>query len=151
MNQRSPENEGLVSKYIDAIITGDTSAIEGYLADNYKSYGPKIIDSTDRAKTIADYKTNWRLHWRSVEYKRYAMLSATIAEGPSAGDWVLDWARVTVNTKDNSPNFTFDLNIALKVKDGKIVQEASFYNEADIFRQLGFTFVPPADSTAKSK
>ena len=149
--QRSPENEAVVKKYLDAVITGDTSAIEGFLADNYMSYGPKIIDSADRAKVVADYKTNWRTNWSSVEYSRYTMLSANIPDGPAPGDWVLDWGRVTVNSKNNSPSFTVDLHIAFRMKDGKVVQEVSFFNEADIFRQMGFTFVPPADSTAKSK
>ena len=149
--QRKPENEALVKKYLDALTTGDTSAIEGFLADNYKSYGPKIIDSANREKAVAEAKTNWRSHWQSVDYNRYTMLSATLPEGPNAGDWVLDWGMVTIHSKDKTPSFTVQWHGAFRVKDGKITQEVSFFNEADIFRQLGYTFVPPKDSTAATK
>jgi len=149
--QRNPANEALVKKYIDAITTGDTSAIEPLLADDFKDYGPNTTDSLDKAGTIADSKNQWRNHWRAVEFNRYTMLSATIPDGPVAGDWVLDWAKITIHSKDNTPSFTVNWHGAFRVKDGKINQANSFFNQADILRQIGFTFVPPKDSTAMSK
>src|SRR5690242_7129520 len=88
---RRPANEEVVKKYIDAIVTGDTSAIDGLLSDNFMDYGPGMSDSVDRAASIAGYKKNWRESWKAVKYDRYTMLSVTLKDGKVPGDWVLDW------------------------------------------------------------
>ena len=148
---RNPDNEALVKKYMEAIVSGDTSNLEGFLADNYQSLGPNFNDSINKTRTVEDIKASWRSRWRSVEYKRYTMLSATNTEPGVEGDWVLDWAAVTIHSKDKTPSFTINWHGAFRVKDGKIDREIDFFNEADIYKQIGFTFVPPADSAAAVK
>src|SRR5687767_13040558 len=86
---RNPENEALVQKYLESIVKGDTASVEGFLADNFMSYGPGTQDSADRATTVATYKRNWK-EWSSMEFDRYVILSNTIKEGRVAGDWVMD-------------------------------------------------------------
>lgn len=148
---RNPENETLVKNYMNAVVTGDTSKLEEFLAENYMSFGPRITDSIDRAGTVADFKNNWKKNWRAVEFNRYTMLSSTNTEGPVAGDWVLDWAKVTIHSKTKTPSYTVNWHAVFRVKDGKIDREIDFFNEADILGQIGFTFVPPADSTVIPK
>jgi len=149
--QRNPENEALVKKYMNAVVTGDTSKLEEFLAENYMSYGPRFTDSIDRAGTVADFKNNWRKNWSTVDFSRYTMLSSTTTEGPVAGDWVLDWAKITIHSKNKTPSYTVNWHAVFRVKDGKIDREIDFFNEADILSQIGFTFVPPADSATVAK
>ncbi|HEU5292390.1 MAG TPA: nuclear transport factor 2 family protein, partial [Cyclobacteriaceae bacterium] len=135
---------------LDAIVTGDTSAIDGLLADNFMDYGPGINDSLDRAATIAWYKNNWRNSWKSVNFDRYTMLSVSLKDGKVPGDWVLDWGIVTVKHKDGTPDLKFQWHGVFRMENGKIAQANAFFDQSDILKQIGYKFVPP-DLTATSK
>lgn len=145
----NPENEALVQKYLNAIVTGDTNAIGGFMSENFVSHGPGINDSANFSSTVAEYKKNWKA-WSSIDFDRYIMLSHTVKEGRLAGDWVMDWARITVHYKNKS-TVTINWHGVYKVENGKIVEEDVFYDVADILRQQGYTFVPPVDSTKTSQ
>ena len=63
-----------------------------------------------------------------------------ISQGPNKGDWVSSWAELKITYKSGD-QATIWANTAYKVVDGRIVKTFTFYNEADVYRQLGYGFV----------
>lgn len=138
------QNKLVVQNYTDAVVKGDTSAIEGFLAGTYMAYGPALNDSTDRQQDIAEWKKNWREAWSSVDFDRAGTIAFTVpADGRFPGDWVSDWAKITVNYKNGSPSVTFWWNAVYLIKDGKIQIVRVFYDLNDILVQQGFKVTPP--------
>ncbi len=137
-------NKALISQYIDAIVKGDTSAIGNFLADSYKGYGPGLTDSTDRAKEITEWGSNWKNDFASIDFNRAGMIAFTVpAEGKFPGDWVSDWGLITVTYKNGLKPFSFWWNGVYRVKDGKIEVSRIFWNVNDFFIQQGYTVTPP--------
>ena len=147
-NAMGDKNKATVDKYIQAAITGDSETMGGYLADNYKGYGPSVKDSADRAKAIADWKTSWDSTFSSIKYTRYEAQAINIATGQNKGDWVLEWGNVAASYKNGMPSVTFSFHGAYRLETDKIVFSVVYYNVADILTQQGFTFVPPGDKKA---
>ena len=138
-------NKVIVQKYSDAIVKGDTASLELYLADNYKGYGPGLTDSTDRAKEVSEWKRTWREEFASVDFDRAGTIAFTVpADGKFPGDWVADWALITVTYKNGNKPFKFWWHAVSRVKDGKIEVSRSFFNQNDYFTQRDFTVTPPA-------
>ncbi|MEK6783133.1 MAG: hypothetical protein AABY93_15640 [Bacteroidota bacterium] len=92
------QNKLVVQNYIAALVKGDTSSLDSFLADSFKSYGPAVKDSVTKQEDIAQTKKNWREEWSSVSFDRAATIAFTIPVGEKyPGDWVSDWGQVTVN------------------------------------------------------
>lgn len=137
-------NKAVVTQYTDAIVKGDTSAIGNFLSDTYRGFGPGLNDSTDRAKEIKEWGSNWKNDFASIDFNRATIQAFTIPEGDKyPGDWVSDWALITVTYKNGFKPFSFWFNGVYSVKDGKIQASRSFWNQNDYFTQQGFTVTPP--------
>ncbi len=143
-NAQGDKNKAMVAQYIQAAITGDNATMGGYLADNYKGYGPSIKDSTDKAGSIANWKKSWDSVYSAITYTRHEAQAITIKDGLNKGEWVLEWGDVGATYKNGSPSVKFSFHGAYRVENDKIVFSVAFYNVADILSQQGFTFVPPA-------
>ncbi len=67
-------------------------------------------------------------------------MAVTVKEGAEAdaGDWVSNWAYCTITYKDGRGPVNFWVNAVYKIENGKIVKSRTFYNEADVLRQLGY-------------
>jgi len=143
------QNKSLVQKYDEAIVTGDTSNLESFLAEKFMAYGPAMKDSSSRQQIVDIWKKNWRTTWASIKFDRDAILAFTIPPGEKhPGDWVADWAVITVNQKNGLPTVKFRWHTVFRVKDGKIDQSVGFYDLNDILVQQGFTITPPAPKKA---
>ncbi len=146
------QNKVLVQKYFDAITTGDLTATAAMLADDYKAYGPARSDSSDRQKTLDNWKKSWDEQFSAVKYDEAVALAITVkpeTNKGAAGDWVLKWGSVSVDYKNGSPSVKFNLHVATRVTNGKIDRVYDYYNVADILTQQGYTFVPPVKEEAK--
>ena len=66
-------------------------------------------------------------------------------EGEEAepGDWVSNWAYLTIKYKDGRGPVNVWVNAFYKIENGKIARSRTIYNEADVLRQLGYTLTPP--------
>ena len=146
------QNKKLVHEYSGAIVQGDTSNLEAYLSEDYRSSGPAMKDSSNRQQQVDSWKKNWRDAWASVIYDRQAMVAFTILPGEKhPGDWVADWANITVKFKNGTPPATFFYHAVSRVKEGKIDRVIVHYDVNDILVQQGFTITPPASKAAKPK
>jgi limonene-1,2-epoxide hydrolase len=140
------ENLEVVKKYMNAVETNNVEEMSALLADNYKGYGPSVNDSTTKEEAIKNWKQNIANLYESVKYSRYQNVAIKVPEGEEAksGQWVSNWAQVTIKYKDGRGPVEVWLNAVYKLEDGKITLSRTAYNEADVLRQLGYEFIPPA-------
>jgi hypothetical protein len=126
-------------------VTNDPAVMDSLLADNYMGYGPSVGDSINKADALANWKYNAANLYESYEYTRSQSIAVSVKEGEDgAGDWVSNWAYLTLKYKDGRGPVNVWVNVAYKIENGKIARSLSFYNEADVMRQLGYSMVPPA-------
>jgi ketosteroid isomerase-like protein len=139
------ENLALANKYMQAVEANDIAAMSNLLADNYKGYGPSDGDSTNKEDAIRNWKYNAENLYESVKYSRHQNIAVTVKEGEEAlpGEWVSNWALLTIKYKDGRGPVRAWVNAVYKIENGKIVLSRTFYNEADILRQLGYQFSIP--------
>lgn len=133
----------LVAKYLEAVDNNDYALMESLLADDYLGLGPSIDDTTNKEMAIANWKWNTENLYEDVRYERTETFGASIEEGPNAGDWAYNWAHVTITYKDGSGPVELLMNAVYKIENGKIARTRTFYNEADVWEQLGYRLFPP--------
>jgi hypothetical protein len=141
---KEKNNLAIAEKYMHAVETKNVATMDSLLADNYMGYGPSVGDSTNKTDALATWKYNAENLYESFEYTRHKELAVTVTEGEAPGDWVLNWAYLTIKYKDGRGPVNLWVNAVYRIEDGKIVHSRTFYNEADALRQLGYSFDRPA-------
>lgn len=144
-NKNESENLDLVRRYMEAVEANNAAEMEALLADNYMGYGPSVDDSVNKADAINNWKYNAENLYKSIEYSRHQNIAVTVKEGGQAdpGDWVSHWAYLTIKYKDGRGPVYIWVNAVYKIENGKIARSRTFYNEADVLRQLGYAGVTP--------
>jgi hypothetical protein len=138
------ENLAIAKKYMEAVESNNIAVMDSLLADNYIGYGPSVADSTNKADALANWKYNAENLYESIKYTRHQNIAVTVKEGEQAdpGDWVSNWAYLTIKYKGRENPVHVWVNAAYKIENGKIARSRTFYNEADVLRQLGYTMEP---------
>jgi hypothetical protein len=144
MEKQKNENIDLVKSYIQAVENLDFQAMGTYLADSYIGLGPSYGDSIGKEDAIVNWNSSVENLYESIHYNRSKFASVTITDGPNKGEWVANWAELTIVYKNNRGSVTIWANTDYLIENGKIVRSLTLYNEADALRQLGYTIVPPA-------
>ncbi len=142
-DKKESENLAIAKKYMEAVETRNATTMDSLLADNYMGFGPSISDSTNKEEALKSWKYNAENLYESIDYTRHKELAVTVKEGDALGDWVLNWAYLTIKYKDGRGPVHTWVNAAYRIENGKIVHSRTFYNEADVLRQLGYTIEPP--------
>jgi hypothetical protein len=143
--KKEKESLAIAQKYMEAVETNNPATMDSLLADNYMGYGPSVGDSTNKAAALASWKYNAANLYESIKYTRHQNLAVTVKEGEEAdpGDWVSNWAYLTIKYKGGRGTVNVWVNAVYKIENGKIVRSRTFYNEADVLRQLGYSIMPP--------
>jgi len=131
------ENIAVIEKYIQAVQAKDTQTMTDLLADNYIGYGPSVRDSTNKEQAVASWKDVAENLYEKIEYTRAVNIAAKIVDGKNPGNYVSDWAALKITYKDGRGPVFLNINAVYRVENGKITLSRSFYNEADVLRQLG--------------
>ena len=134
------ENIAVIEKYIQAVQSKDTQTMTDLLADNYIGYGPSVSDSTNKEQAIASWKDVAENLYDKIEYTRTVNIAARVDDGRYPGNYVSDWAALKIKYKDGRGPVILHINAVYRVENGKINLSRSFYNEADVLRQLGYKF-----------
>jgi ketosteroid isomerase-like protein len=140
-DKKEKENLAVAHKYMEAVESNNVRAMDSLLAENYMGYGPSIGDSINKEGAILNWKYMAENEYESVRYTRHKELAVTVSEGDALGDWVLNWAYLTIKFKDGSGPVNIWVNVVYRIENGKIVHSRTFYNEADVMRQLGYSMV----------
>ncbi len=132
---------------MQAVESNDVAGMSNLLADNYIGYGPSVGDSTNKEDAIKNWKYNVENLYESIKYSRHFNIAVTVKEGEEAlpGDWVSNWALLTIKYKDGRGPVNVYVNAIYKIDNGKIVLSRTIYNEADVLRQLGYNFSATAE------
>jgi len=139
------ENIAVVEKYIQAVQAKDTQAMSDLLSDDYIGYGPSVSDTTNREQALASWKEVSENLYDKIEYTRTVNIAIKITQGANPGNYVSDWASLKITYKDGRGPVILHMNAVYRVENGKINLSRSFYNEADVLRQLGYEFVSAAE------
>lgn len=134
------ENIAVVEQYITAVENMDYETMEALLDENYYGLGPSFTDSINKTQALESWKYNVEYLYEQIKYNRIQNAPVTIAQGPNMGDWVSSWAELKITYKSGD-EATIWANTVYKVKEGSIVKTFTFYNEADVYRQLGYFFI----------
>lgn len=137
------ENVKLVDQYVQAVENLDYETMEGLLAEDYLGLGPSYGDSIRKPEAVANLKRNIESLYQSIDYDRSRNIAVSIPDGPDKGEWVSNWAELTIVYKKDQQQVKIWANTIYKIDQGKIVKSMTFYNEADVLEQLGFVFVNP--------
>ena len=132
-------NLAIAKKYMEAVESKNVTAMDSLLSEKYIGYGPSVSDSVNKQAAIATFKENAANLYESFKYTRHKELAVTVDTGEVKGDWVLNWAYLTIKYKDGRGPINLWVNAVYRIEDGKIVHSRTFYNEADALRQLGYT------------
>ena len=144
-DKKAKANLAIAQKYMKAVETKNVATMDSLLADNYMGYGPSVGDSINKEDAILNFKDNAENLYESFEYTRHKEIAVTVKEGEAIGDWVLNWAYLTIKYKGGNVPVNLWVNVVYKIENGKIIQSRTFYNEADVLRQLGYRMTPPAE------
>jgi hypothetical protein len=138
------ENLAIAKKYMEAVETNNEALMDSLLADNYVGYGPSVGDSVNKQDALANWKYNAENLYESIKYTRYQNIAVTTTEKDEVdpGDWVSNWAYLTIKYKDGRGPVNVWVNATYKIENGKIARSRTFYNEADVLKQLGYKIEP---------
>lgn len=147
-DKKESESLAIAKRYMEAVETNNVAIMDSLLADNYMGYGPSVGDSTNKTDAIENWKYNAANLYESIKYTRHQNIAVTTTEKDEAdpGDWVSNWAYLTIKYKNGRGTVNAWVNAIYKIENGKIVRSRTFYNEADVLRQLGYTMQPQEDN-----
>lgn len=141
----SAKNIALIEKYVQSVQSKDFEGFSSALDDNYLGLGPSFGDSIRKPAAVANWKENITNLYESITYNKSRNAAFQITEGDNQGEWVSNWAELTITYKDDPGSVTIWANTIYQIENDKIVKSFTFYNEADALRQLGYVFFNPDD------
>jgi hypothetical protein len=71
-----------------------------------------------------------------ITYDRSFNIAAEVKDGPQPGNFVSNWAKLTITYKDGRGPIHLYATTAYRIEDGKITHTRTIYDEADAVRQL---------------
>jgi len=141
-NNSSAKNEELIKKYVTAVEQNDVATMESLLAEDYMGLGPSAKDSINKVDVILNWQYNMENLYESIHYDKSRTIAVTVPDGENEGEWVSNWAQLTI-TYQSGEKATIWVNSVYEIENDQIVKSYTFYNEADVYRQLGFVFIQP--------
>jgi hypothetical protein len=139
---KQSENIDLVKSYVNAVENLDFESMSIFLDDNYLGMGPSYGDSINKNEAVANWKWSVENLYESIKYNRSRFAAVYIPDGDNKGEWIANWAELNIVYK-NGGSATVWANTNYLIANGKIVRSLTFYNEADVLRQLGYVFINP--------
>jgi hypothetical protein len=142
-DKKKQENVELVKSYVAAVENLDFEAMGNYLDVNYLGMGPSYGDSIGKMDAVENWKWCVENLYEKITYSRSRFAAVTIPDGDNKGEWVSNWAELSIVFKNNDRKVMIWANTNYLIENGKIKRSFTFYNEADVLKQLGFVVVLP--------
>jgi len=141
--KQQAENIELVKSYVTSVENLDFESMGNYLDVNYLGMGPSFGDSIGKMDAVQNWQWCVENLYEKIHYNRSRFAAVTIPDGENKGEWVANWAELNIVFKDSIGSVTVWSNTNYLIENGKIKRSITFYNEADVLRQLGFIMVLP--------
>ncbi len=135
LDEVSKKNVEVVKTMLTAVENEDIEALMEVYSPELVSYGPRH-DQEWHWDTLNSTK-KWFESVDSIKVGIIAILPHTVEEGDLAGDWVMVWANLSWYNPKAEKKVKIMWHSPYMIEDGKIVQEAAYWNEWDVFKQLG--------------
>jgi len=146
ISQKNTEkNALLIEEYVKAVETENYSLMSSLLDDNYMGYGPSINDSLTKVEALANWRANSDQLYEKINYQESRNIGINITTGKNQGEWVSTWAQLEITYKGERGSVVIWANTIYLIENSKILKSYTFYNEADVLKQLGYVFINPND------
>ncbi len=129
-------NIALVKNTFKAIENENLEALKGFYSDSVGVVGPAFNSWIGKEQLIKNL-ASWFESADSVKFDIFYILAETIEQKDLAGDWVLLWADASYYDVAAQKKIKFSYHAGEKIQDGKIVIEGNYWDEWDIYKQLG--------------
>jgi ketosteroid isomerase-like protein len=155
-DNNAEQNKAIVTKFMDAELRGDTTAMSALMTDDYIQYGLGVNDNANKAKTLNGVQHHWEVYkYGGKRYKSIETAAMTTTQdggrGRGKGDWVYLWGDLatdypsTPDYGNKATTATFAYHAVYRVKNGKIDTRTIYFNHEDIMRQLGYKMISVAE------
>ena len=141
VEDKHAENIELVKSYVTAVENLDFESMGNYLDEDYLGMGPSYGDSINKIEAVENWQWCVANLYEKIHYNRSRYAAVTIPDGENKGEWVANWAELDIVFKDHIGSVTIWANTDYLIEDGQIKRSITFYNEADVLRQLSYQFV----------
>ena len=139
-------NIAIGADYINALVAGDWTKVRSLLAPGFMTYGPGALDSANTEQNAKMWQEQYQTH-KNREIKIIASTSMQVKEGSHKGDWLLLWLDYKAQFDTTNKSIHVPVQMTIKMDNGKIAVEQSFFDTGSVYTQLGWTMTPP--QTAK--
>jgi len=139
---KADENIALVKKYMAAYEAEDIETMKSLSDDSLVIVGPGHKDLLGYKEYYEDWVPGIFDREDSRHYNVITMTQISTQQEGIAGDWVLCWADFSYFDLGTQKTVKFPIHFASLVKDGKIKMIARYYDQLDIYNQLGFELKP---------
>ena len=137
----SKENIAIVEQYIQAVEDLNSDGMDNLLADDYMGYGPSYNNEINKEDAIKNWKNFSTTLYKSIKYTKNRNIAVSIPDGENKGEWVTNWAELTIVYKKDNAEVTLWANTLYQIENNQIVKSYTIYNEADALHQLGYIFI----------
>jgi len=137
----SEKNIALVEQYIQAVEDLNSEGMYSLLAENYIGHGPNYGSTINKEDAIKNWEKFSNTLYKSIDYEKSRNIAVTIPDGENKGEWVTNWAELTIIYIKDNAEVTLWANTLYQIENGKIIKSYTIYNEADALNQLGYVFI----------
>ena len=136
MDELAKQNIELVKKMIQAYENEDVEALKEIYSVDLESRGP-LHDESWPYDSIIKGNAGWFEMADSIKYDVDYIMHEVVEKEEIAGNWVLLWATISWYNIKSEKTYMVDYHSPIRVEDGKIVYEHSYWNQWDYFKQAG--------------
>ncbi len=129
-------NIALVKDLFKAVENENIEAMKGFYSDTAAIVGPNFNEWMGLEETIKGM-SGWFEEADSIKVNIFAIMAQTVKEEDLAGDWVFLWADFSYWDVKAAKKIQLMYHGAEKVQDGKIVLEGNYWNQWDMYKQMG--------------
>ena len=133
-DELAKQNIEVVKKFLTALEEENVDAAMELLSEECINHGPILgkYDTLSREDLQA-----WVNNVDSLDYGVVKIMHESIKEGDLAGDWVLLWCHNSWYSVKAEKKIELMSHTPMRIEDGKIAYMASYWNQWDLYQQLG--------------
>ncbi len=135
-DELAKQNIELVKKMMAAFENEDIETLMDIYSPDAISEGPMLKHEFPYDSIMAG-NAEWFASSDSIKWDVNHIMATKVEEGDLAGDWVLLWAHVSWYDLESGKTLEVRYHSPLQIEDGKIVFEVGYWNQWDVFSQLG--------------
>lgn len=137
VDENAKMNIEVAKKFMKAMEMEDIQTYQSLLAEDAVFVGPVYGSETKTDSAHFAGQAKWFESVDSLQYNVLSMLHETVDEGDLAGDWVLIWCYPSWYAIKYEKSVKIMAHFAMRIEDSKIVYGVSYWNQLDLYKQLG--------------